>query len=59
MTVTVTKPVEGENRSALVAEHLVRLSVFFTVQPLPDDAWEFTVKGEAERFLDAAIKEAS
>lgn len=34
----------GETASMAVACHLVRLSTKFTVTPLPDDRWEFTVR---------------
>lgn len=49
--------VHGENISAAVAFTLVSDSVWFMVEPLPNNHWEFTVKKEAIHILVATSKE--
>lgn len=43
--------VEGEQEAARVAEKLVKASQWFSVEPLPDDGYEFTVKQENAEML--------
>jgi hypothetical protein len=45
----------GGEYAAQVAASLVRLSVEFTLDPLPDDRYEFSVKADQEQQLLTAI----
>lgn len=48
--------VRGREAAAEVAAHLVRESVEYHVEPLPNNRWEFRVKGEHARILSAAAR---
>lgn len=48
---TVERIIKGKGHAAALAAHLVRQSVWFTIDPYPDNEWKFTVKPEAERYL--------
>jgi len=43
---TIYGDIEGEELAAKTAERLIRLSVWFSVEPMPDNAWRFHVKDE-------------
>lgn len=48
---TVTRTVYGETNAKAFAAHMISLSAPFTMEPLPADAWEFTVPQEHEHRL--------
>jgi len=50
------KVVKGSCDAQSVAEDLVRESMWFECEPLPDDEYEFTVKGEEGYRLDNIIR---
>ena len=52
---TVSKSTLGETFSAKVAWGLVKAGMWFTMTPLPDDYFEFTVKAEEQTRLDGVI----
>lgn len=41
----------GQTHAAATAAELVIRSVWFKVEPMPDDTYRFTVKPEAKRWL--------
>ena len=43
---TQTTTVVGTHSADVLATKLIKLSKWFSVTPLPDDEWEFTVKNE-------------
>jgi hypothetical protein len=47
--------VPGTEAAKLVAAELVRESMWFACEPMPDDVFEFTVKEEALGFLKQVI----
>lgn len=47
--------VSGTEAAKLVAAELVRKSMWFACEPMPDDVFEFTVKEEALGYLKQAI----
>lgn len=47
--------VSGTEAAELVATELVRSSIWFACEPMPDDVFEFTVKEEAVWHLKRAI----
>jgi hypothetical protein len=47
--------VSGTETAKLVAAELVRRSMWFACEPMPDDVFEFRVKEEALVFLKQAI----
>lgn len=52
---TDTHTVQGEANARLVAARLITTSIEFHVEPLPDDYWQFTVKGAEVTYAAAAF----
>ncbi|MCP4541721.1 MAG: hypothetical protein GY832_31705 [Chloroflexi bacterium] len=50
-----SKVVQGDDNAYWVATDLVHESQWFEFEPLPDGAYEFTVKGENEQLLGRII----
>jgi len=50
--------IRSELRVVEACDYLVMSSVWFEVEPMPDDYWEITVKAEAKGPLRAAVEKA-
>jgi hypothetical protein len=46
-----TEEIVGQENAAEVAAGLVLKSVYFIMEPMPDDVYHFIVKPEAKRWL--------
>lgn len=55
---THSHQIKGEGRAVDVAGQLTRSSIWFTLTPLPDDLWQFTVKSEEASRLAAAVTQS-
>lgn len=53
---TLTKVVHGQGKLTIVVAVLIDSSKWFSVEPLPDDFWEITVKSEIAESLDLLIE---
>ena len=54
-TRTELMQVSGTESAKQVAGEMVRRSMWFACEPMPDDVFEFTVKKEALTYLKQAI----